>query len=357
MDLGASLEERHEELQVCVKGLSKDCRCCTGLIISRTPFRLTLGGGGTDLPSYYSRFGGFVVSSAIDKYVYLVAKRRFEEEVRVSYSITEIVNGVDRIQHPIVREALRLLGIRDHLEIVSIADAPSKTGLGSSGSFTVGLLHALHMYSGKNPSSQELAEEACRINMEILKRPSGKQDEYVSAFGGFVCLNIGRDGRVEVSPLRIRADAVSELENNLLFFYTGIKRKASDVLHCQKGAVERDEARVVEAMHRIKEIGFRVRRALERGDITEFGKLQHEHWLAKRSVSPKMSNPLIDRWYGIGLKSGALGGKIMGAGGGGFLMFYCEEGRDRVRKAMAMEGLEEVRFRLGSEGSKIIINL
>jgi len=318
---------------------------------------LTLGGGGTDLPSYYSKFGGFVVSSAINKYVYLVVKRRFENDVRVSYSITEIVNGVDRIEHPAVREALRLLGLRDHLEIVSIGDVPSKTGLGSSGSFTVGLLHALHMYSGKNPSRQELAEEACRINMEILKGPSGKQDEYVSAFGGFVCLNIGRDGRVEVSPLRISVEAVSELENNLLFFYTGIKREASDVLQDQQSAVERDEARSVEAMHRIKEIGFRVRRALERGDITEFGKLQHEHWLAKRSVSSKMSNSLIDKWYRMGLESGAVGGKIMGAGGGGFLMFHCENSRDRVRKAMIGEGLEEVRFRLGSEGSKIIINL
>jgi len=327
------------------------------LIISRTPFRLTLGGGGTDLPSYYSKFGGFVVSSAINKYVYLVVKRRFEDEVRVSYSITEIVNGVDRIEHPTVREVLRLLGLRDHLEIVSIGDVPSKTGLGSSGSFTVGLLHALHMYSGKNPSRQELAEEACRINMEILREPSGKQDEYVSAFGGFVCLNIGRGGRVEVSPLRIPAEAVSELENNLLFFYTGIKREASDVLQAQQSAVGRDEARSVEAMHRIKEIGFRVRRALERGDITEFGKLQHEHWLAKRSVSSKMSNPLIDRWYSMGLESGAVGGKIMGAGGGGFLMFYCENSKDRVRKAMVGEGLEEVRFMLGSEGSKIIINL
>jgi len=327
------------------------------LIISRTPFRLTLGGGGTDLPSYYSKFGGFVVSSAIDKYVYLVVKRRFEEEVRLSYSITEIVDAVDRIQHPIVREALRLLGLRDHLEIVSIGDAPSNTGLGSSGSFTVGLLHALHMYGGKNPSRQELAEEACRINMEILKEPSGKQDEYVSAFGGFVCLNIGRDGRVEVSPLRIPAEAVSELENNLLFFYTGIKREASDVLQDQQSAVERDEAGSVEAMHRIKEIGFKVKRALERGDVTEFGNLQHEHWLAKRSVSSKMSNPLIDKWYRMGLESGAIGGKIMGAGGGGFLMFYCEDTRDRVRKAMVGEGLEEVRFRLGSEGSKIIINL
>jgi len=318
---------------------------------------LTLGGGGTDLPSYYSKFGGFVVSSAIDKYVYLVVKRRFEEDVRLSYSITEIVDVVDRIQHPTVREALRLLGLRDHLEIVSIGDVPSKTGLGSSGSFTVGLLHALHMYSGKNPSHQELAEEACRINMEILKEPSGKQDEYVSAFGGFVCLNIDRNGRVEVSPLKIPAEAVSELENNLLFFYTGIKREASDVLQDQQSAVKRDEARSVEAMHRMKEIGFRVKRALERGDVTEFGKLQHEHWLAKRSVSSKMSNPLIDRWYRMGLESGAIGGKIMGAGGGGFLMFYCENSKDRVRKAMIGEGLEEVRFRLGSEGSKIIINL
>jgi len=327
------------------------------IIVSKTPLRLTLGGGGTDLPSYYERFGGFVISSALDKYVYLIVKRRFEKEIRVSYSTTEIVNSINEIRHPLVRESLRLLGLKEHLEVVSIGEVPSKTGLGSSGSFTVGLMHALHTYKGENLSRQELAEEACHIEMDILKEPSGKQDPYIASFGGFICLNIDREGKVEVKDLKISIDAATELERNLLFFYTGFRRNASEVLRHQKAAIEKDEEKALEAMHRIKDIGFRVKRALEKGDLKEFGMLQHEHWLAKRSVSSKMSNPLIDRWYRIGLESGAIGGKIMGAGGGGFLMFYCEEDRDRVRKTMAKEGLREVKFSLGTEGSKIILNV
>ena len=327
------------------------------MIISRTPMRLTLGGGGTDLPSYYSRFGGFVVSAALDKYIYLIVKRRFDREVRVSYSITEIVNSVDDIKHLVVRETLKLLGLEDHLEIVSVADTPSRAGLGSSGSFTVGLLHALHAFTGKNPSPRELAEEACRINMEMLGQPSGKQDEYVASLGGFICLDIDKAGSVTVSRLGVKPDVASELEKNLLFFYTGFRRDASEVLQSQKAAVERSETEALEAFHRIKEIGFEAKKTLESGDLREFGRLQHEHWLAKKGTSEKVSSSLIDKWYELGLENGALGGKIMGAGGGGFLMFYCEDGRDRIRKAMASEGLEEARFGFEPTGSKIIINL
>jgi len=327
------------------------------MIISRTPLRLTLGGGGTDLPSYYSRFGGFVVSTALSKYIYLVVKRRFEREVRVSYSTTEIVEDVGQIRHPIVREALKMLGLGAHLETVSIGDVPWRTGLGSSGSFTVGLLNALHAYMGQNGSKQELAEEACRIEMEILGEPCGKQDPYIASFGGFVCMKIDRSGNVEVKRLRIRPDVAVELERNLLFFYTGFQRRASDVLRSQSSAIDSDEDRALDAMHEIRRIGHDVKKALEGGDISRFGELQHEHWEAKRSISSKMSNPQINRWYEIGLKNGASGGKIMGAGGGGFLMFYCENGRDAIRKAMAREGLREVRFGLGAEGSKIVLNM
>jgi len=327
------------------------------LIISKTPLRLTLGGGGTDLPPYSSKYGGFVVTSALDKYVYLVVKRRFEEEVRVSYSVTEIVKSIDDIRHATVKEALRLLGLKSHLEIVSIGDVPAETGLGSSGSFTVGLLYALHAFKDENSSRQRLAEEACRLQMEILKEPCGVQDPYVAAFGGFICLDIARNGRVNVSPLRISDDAVRELEGNLLFFYTGIKRSSSLVLQDQGKAIEENRSKALEAMHSIKEIGFRVKHALENGDLTEFGKLQHEHWMAKKSTSAEIANGLIDRWYARALKNGAIGGKLMGAGGGGFLMFYCENGKDRVRKSMAREGLTEVRFGFEREGSKIIINL
>jgi len=316
-----------------------------------------LGGGGTDLPSYCSTYGGFVITSALDRYIYLVVKRRFEEEVRVSYSVTEIVKSIDDIKHPAVREALRLLGLKSHLEIVSIGDIPSETGLGSSGSFIVGLLRALHAFKDENLSHQRLAEEACRLQMDILKAPCGVQDEYIAAYGGFVCLEIARDGRVTVLPLRIPEDAISELEDNLLFFYTGIKRSASTILQDQAKSIQHNEWNALDYMHRIKEIAFEIKRSLEQGNLTEFGKLQHEHWLAKKSTSAQISNGPIDKWYNLALKSGAIGGKIMGAGGGGFLMLYCENGRDKLRKAMASEGLTEVRFGFEREGSKIVINL
>jgi len=309
------------------------------------------------LPSYCSKYGGFVVTSALDKYIYLVVKRRFEEEVRVSYSVTEIVKSIDDIKHPVVREALRLLGLKSHLEIVSIGDIPAETGLGSSGSFTVGLLHALHAFKDENPSRQKLAEETCRLEMDVLREPCGAQDPYIAAFGGFICLDIAREGSVNVSPLRIPDNAVRELENNLLFFYTDIKRSSSLVLQDQRRSIEDDRSRALEAMHRIKEIGYRVKHVLERGDLTEFGRLQHEHWMAKKSTSSEISRSPIDRWYAKALKHGAVGGKLMGAGGGGFLMFYCEDGKDRVRKAMTREGLREVRIGFEREGSKIVINL
>jgi D-glycero-alpha-D-manno-heptose-7-phosphate kinase len=325
-------------------------------IVSRTPLRLTLGGGGTDLPSYYLRFGGFVVTSSLDKYVYVIVKRRFEEDVRVSYSITEIVSDVNDIKHPLVREALKLLGISKHLEIVSIADVPSRAGLGSSGSFTVGLLHALHAFKGENPSKRELAEEACYIEMDVLKEPCGKQDQYIAAFGGFKCLHIDRSGKVEVEDLKISDESVRELENNLLFFYTGIVRDSFDVLHNQQKRMQTD-GETLEAMHKIKEIGFKAKKALETGDLAEWARLQHEHWMAKRRTAESMTTSLIDRWYKLGIENGAIGGKLMGAGGGGFLMFYAENNKNRIRKVMAEQGLREVRFGFSREGSKIVINM
>jgi D-glycero-alpha-D-manno-heptose-7-phosphate kinase len=318
---------------------------------------LTLGGGGTDLPSYSSRYGGFVVTSALNNYVYLMVKRRFEEEIRISYSVTEIVKSIDDIKHPVVREGLRLLGLQSHLEIVSIGDVPAETGLGSSGSFTVSLLHALHAFKDENPSRQKLAKEACSLEMEVLKEPSGVQDPYIAAFGGFVCLDIAKDGRVNVSNLKIKDETIRELENNLLFFYTGKKRSSTMVLQDQGSSIQKEGSKALDAMHQIKEIGFKVKHALENGDLPEFGRLQHEHWLAKRETSSKISNGPIDRYYEEGLKKGAFGGKLVGAGGGGFLMFYCENGKDGLRDVMTKEGLREVRFGFESEGSKIVINL
>jgi D-glycero-alpha-D-manno-heptose-7-phosphate kinase len=318
---------------------------------------LTLGGGGTDLPPYYSLHGGFVVTAALDKYIYLVVKRRFEEEIRLSYSITEIVKFVDDIRHPVVREGLRLLGLTSYIEIVSIADMPAETGLGSSGSFTVSLLHALHAFKDENPSRQELAKEACFLEMNILKEPSGMQDPYIAALGGFICLDIAKDGRVNVSRLKIADDVVHELENNMIFFYTGLKRSSSMVLQDQRKSILDDKSKALDSMHRVKEIGFKVKRALENGNLSAFGRLQHEHWLAKKDTSSKISSDPIDKYYEKGLKNGALGGKLVGAGGGGFLMFYCENGKDKLRKTMSKEGLREVRFRFEPEGSKIAINL
>jgi D-glycero-alpha-D-manno-heptose-7-phosphate kinase len=318
---------------------------------------LTLGGGGTDLPSYSSRYGGFVITSALDKYVYLVVNRRFEEEIRVSYSVTEIVKSIDNIKHPVVREALRFLGLKSHLEVVSIADVPAETGLGSSGSFTVSLLQALHALKDENPPRHELAEEACFLEIEVLKEPSGVQDPYIAAFGGFICLDIAKEGRVNVSNLRIREETIRELENNLLFFYTGIKRSSTMVLQDQRSSIQEEGSKALDAMHHIKDIGFKVKHALENGDLAGFGRLQHDHWLAKRETSSRISSSPIDRYYEKGLKSGAFGGKLMGAGGGGFLMFYCENGKDKLRKVMAKEGLSEVRFGFEREGSKIVVNL
>lgn len=221
------------------------------------------------MSSYYSKFGGFVVTSSLDKYIYVIVKERFEEEVRVSYSVTEIVKEVEEIRHPVVREALKLLGLRKHLEIVSVADVPSRAGLGSSGAFTVGLLNALHALKGENPSRHELAEEACRIEMDLLKEPCGKQDQYIASYGGFKCLKIERDGKVDVEALKISEEQVRELENNLLFFYTGILRDPREVLSEQSRRVESAEE-ALQAMHKIKEIGFKAKRALERGDLTKW---------------------------------------------------------------------------------------
>ena len=327
------------------------------MIISKTPLRLTLGGGGTDLPSYCSMHGGFVVTSALKRYVYLLVKPKFENKIRVSYSATEIVNSANELSHPVVREALKMLEMNCPIEIVSVADMPAETGLGSSGSFTVGLLHALHAFKDEYLSRQKLAEESSHLEMEILKEPCGVQDPYIAAFGNFICLDIGKNGNVTVSPLRISDDTVHDLEDNLMFFYTGIKRRASSVLSTQSKSIENKNPRSLDAMHRIKEIGYEIKQTLERGDLSEFGKLQHEHWTAKKSTSSNVSNNVIDKWYARALKNGASGGKILGAGGGGFLMLYCENGKSKVRKAMTENGLREVRFGFESDGSKITMNL
>ncbi len=326
------------------------------MIISRTPFRLSLGGGGTDLPSYYKTHGGFFVSGAVDKYVHIAVNPRFEgDSVRVSYSTTEIVKDAAELKHPLVREALDMVGIKRGIEVVSVADAPAATGLGSSGSFCVGLLRALHAYLREEKTSQYVAEEACSIAMNRLKEPSGKQDEYVAAFGGIRAYRIDRDGEVKVEPIPLSTNSLAELEANILMYYTGITRSSSSVLSKQKTAIEKDGA--AEKMDKIKDIGLRSRDALASGDLTKFGQLLDEHWRVKRGVVTGMSSDKIDSWYRIAKENGAIGAKVVGAGGGGFLMLYCENGRARLRKAMGAQGLVEHRFRFDFDGSKVIYNV
>jgi len=330
------------------------------MIVARAPLRVPLGGGGTDLPGYASRFGGFVLSAAINKYVYINVNRpHVDDVIRVKYSRTEEVDDLEQIVHPLVREALRLTGIRGGIEISAMADVPAGTGLGSSGSFLVALLTALHGFKREHPSTYELAEEACHIEIDRAGQPAGKQDQYLAAFGGITCLDIARDGRVRVSPLRIAPGTFAEMRNFTLLFYTGLRRESFDILAEQGRGAQADEAAVVENMHRIKEIGLRVKAALESDDLEQFGLLLDEHWRAKRGISSKMSSSTIDRWYQLGLQNGALGGKLMGAGGGGFLMFFCPSengGKTKLRRAMAAEGLREMPFDFDEEGAKVLMN-
>jgi D-glycero-alpha-D-manno-heptose-7-phosphate kinase len=327
------------------------------LIVSRTPFRLSLGGGGTDLPAYYRKFGGFFISGAIDKYMHIVLNDRFEPGIRVSYSQTEIVDSLGSIKHPMVREALKLLNFKDRVEIVSLADVPAATGLGSSGSFAVGLLNAIHAHQKEAKTPEEIAEEACDIAMNRLHEPSGKQDEYTASLGGIRAYEIDRRGKVKVQEVTMSDDTLAELEFGIMMFYTGIKRRAGDILRKQQYRVSKNSEGALERMHRIKEIGIQSKEALERGDLRRFGELLDEHWAAKKGVSTGMTNDQLDTWYAVAKKNGALGGKVVGAGGGGFLMVYCIEGREKVRAALAKEGLAEHRFRFDFEGSKIIYNV
>ncbi len=327
------------------------------MIVTRTPVRIPLGGGGTDLPSYYTQYGGFLISAAINKYIYITVNKRFEQSIRVSYSSTEIADSVEEIKHPIVREALKLLKIDSGIEITSIADVPSNTGLGSSSSFTVGLLNALHAYKNEKVSAKDLAEEACYIEIERLKEPIGKQDQYAAAFGGIICLDIDRLGGVKTFPLKLSEDALDQMESNTLLFYTGIKRSASEVLGSQNKGASLNQEKVIEGMHRIKQIGLEIKEAFEKEDLQKFGQLLDEHWQTKKTLSDKMTQERIDQWYETARRNGALGGKLMGAGGGGFFMFYCNNGKNGFRKKMEQEDLQEMRFRLDFEGSKVLVNI
>ena len=327
------------------------------MIISRAPVRISLGGGGTDLESYYSKYGGFLIAGAIDKHVFISANKRFYDSIRLSYSETEIVNGVDNIKHRIFREALKLLNMNNGIELVSIADVPANCGLGSSSSFTVSLLNALHAYKREFISQKQLAEEACHIEIDLLGEPIGKQDQYISAFGGVTTLTFENDGNVIVEPVKMTEEAMDELERNILLFHTGIERSASEILSEQNEKSKRDEADVIETLHQIKNIGLETKKAFEKGDLDRFGELLDVHWQTKKQLSKKVSSGSIDDWYDTAMRNGALGGKIMGAGGGGFFMFYCSEDQAKLTNALKEKGLKQMRFRFDFEGVKILVNM
>jgi len=324
------------------------------MIITRSPLRITLGGGGTDLPSYYREHGGFLVAAAIDKYVYVTVMRPFIEGIFLKYSKLEQVEHADDIEHPIIREAIKMLGFNTpQVEITALADIPAGTGLGSSGSFTTALLKALYAHRRRLLHPNELAELACEIEINRLGEPVGKQDQYIAAYGGVTCLTFHEDDRVDASPLNTSMEALFDLEDNLLLFFTGFSRGAGSILSDQKARTEQSDASMLENLHYVKELGLRSRQALESGNTPLFGDLMHEHWEHKKRRSGGMSNPHIDEWYELGRSNGAIGGKLVGAGGGGFLLFYAEDHR-RLRAAMANAGLEEVRFRFDFEGTKVL---
>lgn len=326
------------------------------MIVSKAPVRISLGGGGTDLKSYYSKYGGFLVAGAINKYVFVSINRRFYDSIRLSYSKTEIVDEMSQIKHNIFREALRLLGIKKGIEIVSIADVPSNCGLGTSSSFTVALLNGLHSYTRNYLTLSELAEEACKIEIDILKQPIGKQDQYVASFGGFNAYWFDADGKVKVEPVRISYEKLLYLENNILLFYIGGNRKTSDILMEQDANSKKDDAETIENLHKIKQIGLLTKKTFEKGDIDTFGELLHEHWSAKKRLSSNITNWRIDEIYELGRKNGALGGKIVGAGGGGFLLFYCPGNKERLIKAMEKISLRPMWCRFEFEGVRVVFN-
>jgi len=327
------------------------------VILSRAPVRITLGGGGTDLKSYYSKYGGFLIGAGINRYCTILANKRFYNSIRLSYSKMELCDTVDEIEHRIFREALRLTGINTHIELHSTADVPANSGLGSSSTFTVALLNALHTYKGDFLTRKELAEEACHIEIERLGEPIGKQDQYIAAFGGIVCLTFEKTGEVSVEPLHLTDDVLDQLESNLLFFFTGIERSASEILREQDEMSKRSDPAMDENLHQIKDIGLKTKSYLEKGDVDMLGELLHIHWEMKKKRSMRMSDPFIDECYEVARGNGALGGKLMGAGGGGFFMFYCKNS-DRVKVSSALKkmGLRRERFRIDWEGARILLN-
>ena len=327
------------------------------MILSRTPLRITLGGGSTDLYSYYSKYGGFMITAGINKYCSILVNERFQRNYKLSYSEMEVRDKIDDIKQNLFRECIRFIGMENGIEVHSVASLPSSSGLGSSSAFTVAMLNGLHAYKREFISQKQLAEEAAYIEIDVLKSPIGKQDHYATSFGGLICLTFEKDGNVVVEPLKISEETLGQLEDNLQFYYTGIERNANDILIEQDTKSQVDDVAMIENLHKVKEIGIETRKVLESGMVNELGYLLREHWKLKKNRSGKMTSNFINECYEDALKNGALGGKLIGAGGGGFLMFYCLNGsKIRLSQAMKKIGLQPIRFRFDFDGAKILVN-
>ena len=326
------------------------------MILSRAPTRITLGGGATDVKSYYSKYGGFLIAGAIDKYCTILATKRFYDSIRLSYSRMEIKDNVEEIEQPIFKAALKLLGIEKGIELHSAADVPANCGLGTSSTFTVALLNALHAYKREFVPQKQLAEEACHIEIDILGEPIGKQDQYMAAFGGLTCLTFEKNGEVLVEPLKISGETLDQLESNLLLFFTGKERKASEILSEQDERSKKEDPEMIQNLHQIKEIGLETKKYLEKGEVNMLGELLHVHWETKKKRSQKMSDPFIDECYEVARQKGAIGGKLIGAGGGGFFMFYCNNNeKPKLIETMTGMGLRWERFHFDFDGAKILV--
>jgi len=327
------------------------------MIVTRTPFRITLGGGGTDLPSYYSKYGGFIFSAGIDKYMFVnVNQPPVDDLIRVKYSISETVERLSEVKHDMAREILRFMGLDKAIEVTSIADLPAQSGLGSSSCYAVGALHALHTFKRDYVSLAEIAEEDFKIEAGILKRPIGKQDPYLAAFGGLTVLDIAKDGTVKARKANVAMEVADELNRNLLVFFTGKTRSADEILSEQMKSVKEENKTVTDSMHYIQELGHEILEAVEEGNVDDVGKKFNAHWEHKKKISAKISSPEFDKIYATALANGALGGKISGAGGGGFFTFYVPGDQKKVREAMRNLGLREMRYRFDLEGSKVIVD-
>jgi D-glycero-alpha-D-manno-heptose-7-phosphate kinase len=327
------------------------------MIVSRAPVRFSLGGGGTDLPSYSRQHGGFVVAAAVDKFVFVCINRRFQNNVRLAYTESELVDSVDQIRHRIFRAALQATGLVKSLELHSLADVPANTGLGSSSSFTVALLNGLHVYKREFVPAEQLAREACHLEIDVLKEPIGKQDQFIAAHGGISAMTFHTDGSVDIERLPLGEAVIDELESNLVIYFSGVERSASTVLTEQAKTILENKDAAVQRMDRIKALGYETKRVLLGGDIDQYGEMLHEHWTNKRKLAPNMADSTIDEHYEAARKAGAIGGKLMGAGGGGFFMFYARAGERRaIHDALSARGLRRMRFRFDFDGARIVAN-